>query len=154
MAGMPDLAEAVVKELRAGDGDLDVYVVMIPRKGYCSHYKIQPTIRNGTLMWAWYGGEYKPGQDPAFKVVFDNVEDVIVCMETEFPGGGRLLIVSNGRSWPLFQHDIPFWYDEEDSKRQALMDKLKKFLMRCPKIENIPIEVEQVPALVINGVIF
>lgn len=158
MDGMADLAAAVVKELRAGDGDLDTYVIF-SQKQIKNRYKLQPTVRNGALKWAWHGKWLM--QAPPFKLVLDDLDDVIAFIHTEFGTGGacfaepehdryrgttpkvRLEIWSD-KAGLIFHYDIKpttLYYDnefEDADVRPTPKDKLKQFLMRCPKIELTP----------------
>ena len=153
MDGMADLAAAVVKEMRAGDGDLDVYVIIAQNKNK-NRYKLQPTVRNGALKWAWHGKWLM--QTPPFKLVLDDLDDVIAFLDTEFGTGGPLEAEADLRGYsPKIRLEIwsdkaglVFYYDFDpstlyysntfhDDTSRTPNDKVKQFLMRCPKIEHL-----------------
>ena len=122
-----DLATAIVKEMRAGDGGLDAYVIIIENR---CEYKLQPAIRNGALKWEWYGltGCANTVMKPKFKVVFDDLDDVVELLQVKFPKGFYA---------KLWSHELD-WLDMDYScKDYESNNALKKFFMRCPKIEII-----------------
>ena len=127
MDGMADLATAIVKEMRADDRDLDVYVII--RENGCE-YKLQPAIRNGALKWEWYGltGCGNTVMKPKFKVVFDDLDDVVELLQVDFPKGFYAKLWST----KLDGMDMGYWCRDYESN-----NALKKFFMRCPKIELI-----------------
>ena len=140
MDGMADLAAAVVKELRAGDGDFEAYVVIREdsEDGNPIHgdiYKLKPGIRNGRLQWDlhpvfMFAG--RPDIHKGFKVVFDEVDDVIA-----FIGGlnGCSLNIQSDKVSGMFRMQVnkskPEFHNSEKCNHA-----IKKFLMLCPKIEH------------------
>ena len=141
MDGMADLAAAVVKELRAGDGDLEVYVVIEQDIEESSNlirgdrYRLKPGIRNGRLKWDLHAvfivpfqGEHHKG----FKVVFDELDDVIAFIEGL---NGCSLVIESDKVSAMFSMRVkkskPGFYNSEKCNHA-----IKKFLMLCPKIEH------------------
>ena len=123
-----ELATAIVKEMRADDRDLDVYVII--RENACE-YKLQPAIRNGgALKWEWYGmtGRGNTVMKPKFKVVFDDLDDVVELLQVDFPKGFY------ARLWSDEVGGLDMDYRCKDYESN---NALKKFFMRCPKIEFI-----------------
>ena len=123
-----DLATAIVKEMRADDMDLDVYVII--RDNGCE-YKLQPAIRNGgALKWEWYGmtGCTNTVMKPKFKVVFDDLDDVVELLQVDFPKG----FYAKLWSYEVGGFGMDYWCKDYESN-----NALKKFFMRCPKIELI-----------------
>ena len=127
-----DLATAIVKEMRADDRDLDVYVII--RDNGCE-YKLQPAIRNGALKWEWYGKKQitthtlaQPGVNSKFKMVFDDLEDVVELFQVDLPKGFYAKI------WSYEVGGLDMDYRCKDYESN---NALKKFFMRCPKIEII-----------------
>ena len=122
-----DLATAIVKEMRAGDGDLDAYVIIMENR---MDYRLQPAIRNGALKWEWYGltGCGNTVMKPKFKVVFDDLDDVVELFQVDFP---------NGFSAKLWSTKLNFLGMDYWCKDYGSNNALKKFLMRCLKIELI-----------------
>lgn len=141
MDGMADLAAAVVMELRADDGDLEIYVVIrheeeegTPIPG--DAYKLQPVIRNGGLKWdlhAIYLFQYQTVQYKGFKVVFDELDDVIAFIQGL---NGCSLVIESVKAQDMFR----MYVKKYDSDSECYSDKnktaIKNFLMLCPKIKH------------------
>ena len=118
-----DLATAIVKEMRAGDGDLDAYVLIVENR---CEYKLQPAIRNGALKWEWHGMlTMVPSK---WKVVFDDLDDVVDLLQVNFPKG----FYAKLWSYEVGGFGMDYWCKDYESN-----NSLKKFFMRCPKIEII-----------------
>lgn len=127
---MEELAGEVVKQLRAQDGDLDVWV----RFHWCSsNYKIQPTVRDGRLRWLWCGQEHAN----EYTLLLEDVDDLMAFLYTEFPvlegmGAKKLsspssfLILSTTGNKCLLRYS---------ATELGAGDRLKQFLLRCWKIE-------------------
>ena len=121
-----DLATAIVKEMRADDRVLDAYVIIIENRG---EYKLQPAIRNGgALKWEWYGKTTTTMVGSKFKVVFDDLDDVVELLQVDFPKG----FYAKLWSYEVGGFGMDYWCKDYESN-----NALKKFLMRCPKIELI-----------------
>ena len=128
---MEDLAREVLQQMRAEDGDLDVYV----RFHYLmSNYAIQPTMQGGKLMWRWEGKEF----DNKYSMVFENLDDFLDFVDEEF-GFDRLgttqtfaLIILNKKEQNT-PEDVMFKHRVESGIKGR--DKMKKFLLRCEKIK-------------------
>ena len=121
-----ELATAIVKEMRADDRDLDAYVIIIENR---CEYKLQPAIRNGgALKWEWYGKTTTTMVGSKFKVVFDDLDDVVELLRVDFPKGVY------ARIWSQAIGGFEMSYSCKDYENT---NALKKFFMRCPKIEII-----------------
>ena len=136
MDGMADLAQAVVKELRAGDGNLEVHVVIREdgeeRNPVGDVYKLHPVIRNGGLKWdlhAVFIIPYQADIHKGFKVVFDELDDVIAFIEGL---NGCSLTIESNKVQRMFSMRVEKSKYNSDKCNQAI----KKFLMLCPKIEH------------------
>ena len=137
MDGMADLAAAVVKELRAHDGDLEIYVLIrhgeegiIPTHG--DSYKLQPVIRNGGLKWDLHAINFLQ-QHKGFKVVFDELDDVIAFIQGL---NGCSLVIESVKRPDMFR----MYVNKYDSDSECYSDRnktaIKNFLMLCPKIKH------------------
>ena len=122
---MQDIAEEVVQQLCAKDGDLDVCVNC---KCWARTYKIQPTIRKGKLSWVWHAKEYT--------IEFENVDEVMCFLEDEQRirernAQGCLEIWSKDKNGTelkkfLFKRNIGV---------EGTGEKEKRFLEMCGKIQ-------------------
>ena len=130
---MEDVAREVVRQLRVQDGDLDVWV----RWHWCSsNYKIQPTVRDGKLRWLWCGME----NENLYTLVLEDVDELMSFLHAEFEleTGGKLgrpptcLIVGTCFNGKFRKECRLFSYSLHHDHGAG--DRLKQFLLRCPKI--------------------
>ena len=128
---MEELAAEVLRQMRADDGDLDVWV----RWHWCSsNYKIIPTVRNGKLQWLWCGSEHAR----QYTLLLEDVDDLMEFLHIEFPllqdlqGGNRssrtasAIIMTRSGDRHLLRYNVDLL---------GPGDCLKRFLLRSPKIK-------------------
>ena len=124
---MEDIASEVVRQLRAKDGDLDVWVYF--KLGYHGNgviNKIQPTVQGGVLRWRCY--------DEKCSLLFDDVDDLLLFLETE---------KDLEYEYNMRQFEICYKDKENADKEEQLWtccvgegrEKAKQFFARCSKIE-------------------
>ena len=131
---MQDIANEVVRQLRAEDGDLDVWV----RWHWClTNYKIQPTVRDGKLRWLWCGHEHTS----KFTLLLEDVDDLLELLFTQFL---ELKDMQNGNRSTGHVTCLILGPAEKGGENMLLRysvdahgagDRLKRFLLRCPHFE-------------------